>query len=153
MLTQSLSQHSAVRLAWRPVLWRRNTVLKSVNLCDVSAAQLILKVQLQMRCKGITSLSGFVNSLNLEKLYVAANELWQNITSRCFELQSLDKLWLLLSFEICYWGWSSKLSCKILRRYDQLFSRKWRLKLLFLVVFRTEIVTSVLDYGRPDVTL
>ena len=40
------------------------------------------------------------------------------------------------SFEICHWAWSSKLSCKILLRYDQPFSRKWRLKLLFLVVFR-----------------
>ena len=40
------------------------------------------------------------------------------------------------SFEICHWAWSSKLSCKILRRYDQPFSRKWRLKLLFLVAFR-----------------
>ena len=28
------------------------------------------------------------------------------------------------------------MSCKISRRYDQPFSRKWRLKLLFLVVFR-----------------
>ena len=40
------------------------------------------------------------------------------------------------SFEICHWTWSSKLSCKISRRYDQPFSRKWRLKLLFLVIFR-----------------
>ena len=40
------------------------------------------------------------------------------------------------SFEICHWAWSSKLSCKILRRYDQPFLRKWRLKLLLLVVFR-----------------
>ena len=39
------------------------------------------------------------------------------------------------SFEICHWAWSSKLSCKISRRYDQSFSRKWHLKLLFLVVF------------------
>ena len=30
----------------------------------------------------------------------------------------------------------SKLWCKISRRYDQPFSRKWRLKLLFFVVFR-----------------
>ena len=28
------------------------------------------------------------------------------------------------SFEICHWTWSSKLSCKILRRYDQPFLRK-----------------------------
>ena len=28
------------------------------------------------------------------------------------------------------------MSCKISRRYDQQFSRKWRLKLLFLVIFR-----------------
>ena len=28
------------------------------------------------------------------------------------------------SFEICYWAWSSKLSCKISRRYDQPFSKK-----------------------------
>ena len=28
------------------------------------------------------------------------------------------------SFEICHWTWSSKLSCKILLRYDQPFSRK-----------------------------
>ena len=40
------------------------------------------------------------------------------------------------SFGICHWAWSSKLSCKISRRYDQPFSRKWRLKLLFLVNFR-----------------
>ena len=40
------------------------------------------------------------------------------------------------SLEICHWAWSSKLSCKILLRYDQPFSRKWCLKLLFLVVFR-----------------
>ena len=40
------------------------------------------------------------------------------------------------SFEICHWTWSLKLSCKILRRYDQRFSRKWHLKLLFLVIFR-----------------
>ena len=40
------------------------------------------------------------------------------------------------SFEICHWAWSSKLSCKISRRYDQPFLRKWRLKLPFLVVFR-----------------
>ena len=40
------------------------------------------------------------------------------------------------SFEICHWAWSLKLSCKILRRYDQPFSRKRRLKLLFLVIFR-----------------
>ena len=39
-------------------------------------------------------------------------------------------------FEICHWAWSSKLSCKISRRYDQPFSRKWRLKLLLFVVFR-----------------
>ena len=40
------------------------------------------------------------------------------------------------SFEICHLAWSSKLSCKISRRCDQPFSSKWRLKLLFLVVFR-----------------
>ena len=40
------------------------------------------------------------------------------------------------SFEICHWTLSSKLSCKISRRYDDPFSRKWRLKLPFLVVFR-----------------
>ena len=40
------------------------------------------------------------------------------------------------SFDICHWTWSSKFSCKISRRYDQPFSRKWRLKWLFLVVFR-----------------
>ena len=40
------------------------------------------------------------------------------------------------SFEICHWTWFSKLSCKISRRYDQPFSIKWRLKLLFLVIFR-----------------
>ena len=40
------------------------------------------------------------------------------------------------SFEICHCAWSSKLSCKISRRYDQPFSKNWRLKLLFLVVFR-----------------
>ena len=40
------------------------------------------------------------------------------------------------SFEICHWAWSFKLSCKISWRYDQPFSRKWRLKLLFLVIFR-----------------
>ena len=40
------------------------------------------------------------------------------------------------SFEICHWAWSSKLSGKILWRYDQPFSRKWRLKLIFLVVFQ-----------------
>ena len=34
------------------------------------------------------------------------------------------------------WVWSSKLSCKISRRHDQPSSRKWRLKLLFLVIFR-----------------
>ena len=28
------------------------------------------------------------------------------------------------SFEICHWARSSKLSCKISRRYDQPFSRK-----------------------------
>ena len=36
----------------------------------------------------------------------------------------------------CHWAWSSKLSCKLSRRYDQSFSSKWRLKLLFLVIFR-----------------
>ena len=40
------------------------------------------------------------------------------------------------SFEICHWAWSSKLSCKISRRYDQQLSRKWHLKLLFWVFFR-----------------
>ena len=40
------------------------------------------------------------------------------------------------SFEICHLAWSSKLSCKLSRRYDLPFSRKWRLKMLFLVVFR-----------------
>ena len=38
--------------------------------------------------------------------------------------------------EICHWAWSSKLLCKISRWYDQPFSRKWRLKLLSLIVFR-----------------
>ena len=55
-----------------------------------------------------------------------------------------------------FWAWSSKLSCKISRRYDQPFSGKLRLKLLFWPFSgysRTEIVTSVLGYGRPDVTL
>ena len=33
-------------------------------------------------------------------------------------------------------AWSSKLSCKISWQYDQPISRKWRFKLLFLVVFR-----------------
>ena len=40
------------------------------------------------------------------------------------------------SFEIWHWAWSSPLSCKISRRYDQPFSKKWRLKWTFLVVFR-----------------
>ena len=39
-------------------------------------------------------------------------------------------------FEICHWAWSSKLSCKISRWYDQPFSRKWRFMLLLLVIFR-----------------
>ena len=32
-------------------------------------------------------------------------------------------------------AWSSKLSCNNSRRYDSPFSRKWRLTLLFLVIF------------------
>ena len=51
-----------------------------------------------------------------------------NIDLKCYKNEQ--------SFEICHWAWSFKLSCKILRRYDQPFSRKWRLKLLFLVIFR-----------------
>ena len=87
------SQHIA---AWRRFVWCRGTALKSVNLCNVSAAQLIFKVQVAHWCK---SLSGFVNSLHLETLYVVATELWRNITARCFELQSLDKLLLLWGLE------------------------------------------------------
>ena len=41
-----------------------------------------------------------------------------------------------LLYLIWHWTWSSKLSCKISRRYNQPFSRKLRLKLLFLVIFR-----------------
>ena len=49
-------------------LWCRSTVLKSDNLCDVSTALLILKVQVaHMWCKCIKSLSGYVN-LNVKLL-------------------------------------------------------------------------------------
>ena len=60
------------------------------------------------------------------------------------------------NFEICHWTWSSKLSCKISRRYDQPFSRKWRLRLLFLVIFRIFPNWNChfrRSNGRPDVTL
>ena len=59
-------------------------------------------------------------------------------------------------FEICHWTWSSKLSCKILRWYDLPISRKWRLKLPFLVIFRifpNQNCPYAVAYGRPDVTL
>ena len=49
------------------------------------------------------------------------------------------------SLEICHWVRSSELLCDISRWCDQPFSRKWRLKLLFMVIFR--------KYRRPDVTL
>ena len=40
------------------------------------------------------------------------------------------------SFKICYLAWSPKLSCNILQRYNQSFSRKWRLNFAILVTFR-----------------
>ena len=53
---------------------------------------------------------------------------WYTAVLKCYKNEH--------SFQICHWAWCSKLSCKISRRYDQPFSRKWRLKLLFLVLFR-----------------
>ena len=61
---------------------------------------------------------------------------WYPSSIRLFQLMSLKSYKNEHSFELCHWAWSFKLSCKIPRRYDQPFSRKWRLKLLFLVVFR-----------------
>ena len=61
-------------------------------------------------------------------LYLTITQVCPFVILKCYKNEH--------SFEICHWAWSSKLSCKISWRYDQPFSRKWRLKLLFLIVFR-----------------
>ena len=87
--------------------------------------------------------STMVNSKKIQILYYFFHcNAWSNnlshLTATCYAYHvSILKCYKNEhSFEICHWAWSLKLSCKILRRYDQPFSRKWRLKLLFLVIFR-----------------
>ena len=52
-----------------------------------------------------------------------------------FLFQTFKVLVKWTQYEICHLAWSSELSCKLSRQYDQPFSRKWRLKLLFFGKF------------------